>query len=148
MVCLGDIAKLWALRDETKAAMVVKHNYQTKHKRKYIGTSMETHNADYPRKNWSSVILWNCAHPSNAVLTPDYVMDSPGSVLHRFSHLKDDEIGELPKEWNHLVTEQEPNEHAKLLHYTLGVPGIEHYENCERSQDWHDAHAAMRRKPE
>ena len=148
MACLGDISKLWDMRDETKAVMVVKHNYRSKQKRKYIGTTMETHNADYPRKNWSSVMLWNCSHPSNALLTPHYVMASPGSTLHQFKHLGDEEIGELPKEWNHLVTEQEPNEQAKLLHYTLGVAGIEHYENCERAQDWHDAHAAMRRKPE
>ena len=143
MVCLGDIAELWGLRDDTKAVMVVKHNYQTKQKRKYIGTSMETINVDYPRKNWSSVMLWNCSHPSNALLTPHYVMANPGSNLHRFKHLGDDEIGELPKEWNHLVDEQETNLDAKLLHYTLGVPGIKHYKDCGRAQGWLKAHDAM-----
>ena len=143
MVCLGDISKLWEMRDETKAVMVVKHNYKPKNKRKYIGTSMETINQEYPRKNWSSVMLWNCSHPSNRVLTPHYVMASTGDVLHKFKHLGDDEIGDLPKEWNHLVTEQEPNDQAKLLHYTLGVPGISYYSKCDRSDDWFRAHEAM-----
>lgn len=143
MVCLGDIADLWRMRDETKAVMVAKHSYSTKHKRKYIGTSMETHNADYPRKNWSSVILWNCGHPSNATLTPGYVMDAKGSQLHRFEHLKDNEIGEIPLEWNWLVGEYEPNERAKLLHYTLGVPGIRHYADVPQSHEWLQARCDM-----
>jgi hypothetical protein len=37
-----------------KAVAVVKHDYKTKHRRKYIGTPLEADNADYPRKNWSS----------------------------------------------------------------------------------------------
>ena len=143
MVCLGDISKLWDMRDETKAVMVVKHNYQSKQKRKYIGTSMETHNASYPRKNWSSVMLWNCSHPSNRILTPHYVMASTGDVLHRFKHLGDDEIGELLKEWNHLVTEQEDDAGAKLLHFTLGIPAIAHYATCDRADEWFAAHDSM-----
>jgi lipopolysaccharide biosynthesis glycosyltransferase len=139
MVCLGDIASLWALRDETKAVMVAKHNYQTKENRKYIGSSMETVNTNYPRKNWSSVILWNCAHPKNAILTPGYVMDSPGKTLHRFEHLTDDEIGELPKTWNWMPQEQGANNEARLLHYSLGVPGIKHYENGPQSHHWFEA---------
>ena len=139
MVCLDDIAKLWNLREDKYAAMVVKHNYTTKHPTKYIGTSMQTHNTSYPRKNWSSVILWNCAHPSNAMLNPKYVMDSSGAMLHRFQHLKDEEIGELPKTWNWLSQEVGPNGDASLIHYTLGVPGIDHYAQCEQAGHWHDA---------
>lgn len=136
MLVRDDIAKLWALRDDRYAAQVVQHDYKTKHPRKYVGTAMETHNASYPRKNWSSVILWNCGHPSNRVLTPRYVMDSTGARLHRFEHLPDDEIGALPADWNHLVGEQAPNPDAKLAHYTLGVPAIEHYRDCEHGAEW------------
>jgi lipopolysaccharide biosynthesis glycosyltransferase len=147
MVCLSDIAELWGMRDESKAVMVVKHNYQTAHPRKYIGSSMETHNVSYPRKNWSSVMLWNCAHPRNKILTPGYVMDSSGTKLHRFAHLADDEIGELPKEWNYLVGEkpvgEQPCGRAKLVHYTLGIPGIKHYSVCEYSEPWFEASYAM-----
>jgi lipopolysaccharide biosynthesis glycosyltransferase len=30
MVCQADISELWALRDDSKAVQVVKHDYQTK----------------------------------------------------------------------------------------------------------------------
>lgn len=136
MLCRGDILDLWDMRDEHMAVQVVKHDYRTKHKRKYVGTSMETINPDYPRKNWSSVILWNCGHPANRVLTPSYVMTATGKQLHRFEHLMDDEIGELPPEWNWLVTEQPYNAEAKLVHYTLGVPAIEAYRDCDYAQEW------------
>lgn len=136
MVLDADISELWNLRDDSCAVQVVKHDYHTKAKWKYIGTSMQTHNADYPRKNWSSVILWNCAHPANRVLTPEYVMGASGAKLHRFAHLTDDEIGSLPAEWNWLVEEMPPNDDAKLYHYTLGVPGIEHYRDCDHADKW------------
>ena len=142
MAVTADIAELWALRDDTKAVQVVKHEYKTKEARKYIGSSMETHNLDYPRKNWSSVILWNCGHPANKVLTPQYVMDSSGTALHRFMHLSDDLIGELPKTWNWLPQEEGINLYAKLLHYTLGVPGIAHYRGSPQADEWFKALAA------
>ncbi len=143
MVCLDDIAKLFDQRDESKAVMVVKHDYKTKEKRKYIGTSMESHNTDYPRKNWSSVILWNCGHPANKVLTPRYVMDSTGTTLHRFQHLPDNLIGELPKEWNWLSQEEGANPQSKLVHYTLGVPGIPHYRESPQADEWLKALSAV-----
>lgn len=139
MVCVGDIAELWGLREDKYAAMVVKHNYTTKHDQKYIGTSMQTVNTTYPRKNWSSVILWNCGHPSNAMLTPKYIMASTGAMLHRFQHLKDEEIGGLSVDWNWLSQETGENPQAKLIHYTLGVPAIKHYEDCAQANHWHNA---------
>lgn len=139
MVCMDDIAKLWALRDERYAVMVVKHDYQTRHQRKYIGTALEAVNEDYPCKNWSSVVLWNCGHPSNFFLTPEHVMSATGSRLHRFSHLMPEEIGNLPKEWNVLAEEDTITFPPKLVHYTLGVPGMKHYRDCDHAHHWHDA---------
>ena len=141
MVVLDDIAKLWALREENsfnKAVAVVKHDYKTKHPRKYIGTPMESKNDDYPRKNWSSLILWNCAHFANMRLTPEVVASSPGSFLHRFQWLADEQIGMLPPEWNCLVGEQD-TAGASLLHHTLGVPGFDHYKACDGAENWHRA---------
>jgi lipopolysaccharide biosynthesis glycosyltransferase len=137
MVCTRDMAELWALRDSRYAVQVVRHpDYKTKHPVKYIGTTMETVNASYPRKQWSSVVLWNCAHPSNRVLTPSYVQKATGSHLHRFEWLKDEEIGALPPEWNALIGEQE-HDNPAVAHYTLGVPGIEHYRDCDHADLWH-----------
>ena len=85
MVCQTDIKKLWDLRDDTKAVLVVKHNYQTKSFKKYLGNI----NENYPKKNWSSLILWNCEHPKHKILTPEYIAKQTGKYLHRFSWLND-----------------------------------------------------------
>lgn len=136
MLLRDDLVKLWDLRDESKAAMVVKHDYQTRHRRKLIGTPMECFNHDYPRKNWSSLILWNCGHPSNRILTAEYVHDAPGSVLHRFQWLKDEQVGELPQDWNWLVGEYPLSADAKLVHFTLGAPCFSHYSRCDYATEW------------
>jgi lipopolysaccharide biosynthesis glycosyltransferase len=133
MICQADIKELWDLRDESKALLVVKHDYQTKAYLKYLGNI----NENYPRKNWSSVILWNCAHPKHKVLTPDFIANQTGKYLHRFSWLDDSDIGELPLEWNWLATEYPENKKAKLIHYTLGTPCFKDYRDTEMSEIWH-----------
>jgi hypothetical protein len=145
MVVRDDIAKLWALREQfafNKAVAVVKHDYKTKHPRKYIGTPMEADNADYPRKNWSSLMLFNCAHSANMRLTPEVVRDSPGSFLHRFQWLSDDQIGELPAEWNALAMEQDLSD-ASLIHFTCGTPAIPHYQHCDGAENFHRSYKRM-----
>ena len=132
----ADIAELWDLRDDSYAVQVIKHEYRTNHKKKYIGTPIESVNLDYPRKNWSSVMLFNCAHPAHERLTRKYVAEMGPEILHRFRWLSDHEIGELPAEWNHLVGEYKPAE-SKLFHHTLGSPGFSYYSDCESSKDWY-----------
>ena len=132
MICQTDIKELLDLRDNTKALQVVKHNYKTKANQKYLGNI----NQDYPRKNWSSVILWNCAHPKHKLLTPDFIANESGKYLHRFSWLEDSEIGGLPKEWNWLVTEYPNNDQANIIHYTLGTPCFKDYRDTEMSDIW------------
>jgi lipopolysaccharide biosynthesis glycosyltransferase len=136
MICREDLKRLWDLRDDRHAVMVVKHDYQTKAHQKYLGNK----NENYPKKNWSSVILWNCGHAKNRVLTPDFVMSKNGKFLHRFSWLDEAEIGELPPEWNWLTTEYPDNYQAKLLHYTLGTPCFKHYRTSEMAELWWAAH--------
>ena len=132
MVVNQDIADLWALRDPWMAVQVVKHEYKTKFPTKYLGAK----NEDYPRKNWSSVILWNCEHYGNRKLTPDFVADSYGPYLHRFNWLLDERVGELPKQWNHLVSEYENDPSAALYHYTIGAPCFKEFANCAHAEDW------------
>ena len=126
MIVTEDIVNLWELRDFSKAVMVVKHDYKTKFHTKLIGTPLEAKNESYPRKNWSSVVLWNCGHPKNRVLTKEFVAKAGGKFLHRFEWLDDKQIGELPKEWNWLVREY-PEDKASLYHFTLGAPGFRTY---------------------
>ena len=132
MVCQADISELWAMRDESKAVQVVRHEYKTKAIKKYLGNK----NVDYPRKNWSSLILWNCGHPENTILTPEFIQSQPGSYLHRFSWLSDDLIGGLDAEWNWLAIEYPENPNAKLIHYTLGTPCFKDYSNESMSDVW------------
>jgi lipopolysaccharide biosynthesis glycosyltransferase len=134
MVVRGDIAELWNMRDETKDVMVVKHDYKTRMTEKYLGSK----NEDYPRKNWSSVILWNCRSFPNRKLTTKFVQQSTGSELHRFSWLVDSRIGTLPPEWNWLPDEYGPNESAKLLHYTLGTPCFHEFADTPQGNEWHN----------
>ena len=136
MVCQADINELWNLRDESKAVLVVKHDYKTKANVKYLGNK----NENYPRKNWSSLILWNCGHPANSVLTPEFVQSQSGSFLHRFSWLGDDLIGDLKAEWNWLAIEYPPNPNANIVHYTLGTPCFRDYANESMSDIWHQAY--------
>jgi hypothetical protein len=117
---------------------VVKHEYETKHSRKYIGTPLEADNRSYPRKNWSSVMLWNCGHYANRILTPEFLKEAPGSFVHRYQWLKDDQIGELPGEWNRLIGEEDCSL-ASILHFTLGAPGFSAYANCDGARHWHRA---------
>lgn len=135
MVVNGDIAELWGMRNHWQAAQVVQHDYQTKAAVKFRGKA----NENYPRKNWSSVILWNCAHYGNRALTPEYVEKATGAHLHRFAWLEDDRLGELPKEWNWLATEYPANDAAKLIHYTLGTPCFPAYRGCSQAPAWHKA---------
>mgnify|MGYP003383082364 FL=1 len=136
MLLRADIAELWALRDPYKPVQVVKHDYSTKWPRKYLGTKMEADNEDYPRKNHSSVMILNCMHMSWRKLTPESVQKMTGADLHQFSWLQENEIGELPIEWNWLVQEYGPNPDAKLLHYSIGVPLIHAHANSPHAADY------------
>jgi hypothetical protein len=140
MLLRASVGQLVDLYDKRFAVQVVKHDYQTKHPVKYVGTSMQAPNSSYDRKNWSSLILWNCGHMAHFRARDDIrraVEEGDGKYLHRFAWLKDDEIGDLPKEWNWLCQEYGENPDAKLIHYTAGIPSFEHYKDGEMSEPWH-----------
>lgn len=130
MLCLADIAELWALCDPFKAVQVVKHDYQTNFPVKYLGQK----NLDYPRKNWSSLMLINCNHFAWRRLDADMVKEMGGQVLHRFEFIRDEFIGELPPEWNYLVSEPNQKGPAKIAHHTVGLPVW--YPDCEYAFEW------------
>lgn len=134
MILREDIAELWNLRDQSCAVQVVKHNYKTRLSTKYLGSK----NEDYPCKNWSSVILWNCAHEKNRILTPEFIQSATGAQLHRFTWLDHNtDVGELPIEWNWLPDEFGENNQAKLLHYTLGTPSFHEFADTPQASEWH-----------
>lgn len=136
MVVRSDISELFTLPEMYRGAYVVKHDYRTKHPVKYLGNP----NRDYPRKNWSSVVVWNCAFYPHRRLTPEFVSKASGEYLHRFAWLADNQIGELPAAWNRLVLEQPIERDDKLLHYTIGTPCFAEYADCDGAEEWHSAY--------
>lgn len=132
MMLRVDIAELWALRDPTKAVQVVKHDYHPASREKYLGNVQY----DYPRKNWSSVMLFNCSHESTQGLTPALINVATGAYLHRFKWVDDEDIGELPVEWNHLVDEYTHNPDAKIVHWTNYGPWLRDHEFVDYAEEW------------
>ena len=132
MLCRGDIAELAAAAKsaEHKAVLVCKHDYVPKTERKFLG-QIQT---KYPRKNWSSLMLFNNARCK--ALTPAYVNSATGLELHRFAWTTDDAIGELPLEWNWLVGEYPYKADAKMVHFTLGGPYFDDYKDCDYAAEW------------
>ncbi len=140
MVVLDDVARLWALRDERYAVMVVKHDHRPRETVKFLGEPQTA----YAKKNWSSVMLFNNARCT--ALTPDYVNTASGLELHQFKWLAGDElIGELPDRWNHLVGYSAPRPDAALVHFTLGGPYFPEFRDCEYAEAWRAERDAMLR---
>jgi len=121
------------------AVSVVKHQYTPRDEIKYLGTVQYK----YERKNWSSVIVFNNSHSACKRLTPEYVNTASGLELHQFKWCKDEQIGELGPEWNHLVSEYPPNPDAKIVHYTVGTPCFNEFRNCEFGDEWYEERQLM-----
>ena len=123
-----------------KAVYVVKHDYEAKEGLKYLNTVQYS----YPRKNWSSFILWNCNHIANRKVTADYVNSASAMELHRFLWLDDSEIGELDVRWNWLVGDySNPPSDVKNIHWTLGGPYFNEFKNVDFSEEWFEAFNKM-----
>lgn len=135
IICWEDINNLFDEANDDYAVMVVKHEQE------WVAgqpTKMDGQvQTWYERKNWSSVVLWNCGHPANSRLTLEGLNQSPGRDLHAFYWLEDSEIGELPQKWNWLinVTPGEPKKEG-IWHYTLGGPWFENRERALWDSVW------------
>mgnify|MGYP001173588908 CR=1 FL=1 len=132
-----DVRNLFDKCDDRYAIMCVQHDYQPKDgKEKMDGKVQHI----YPRKNWSSCVLWNCGHHANKQVTVDLVNnpETTGKFLHRFSWLDDSQIGRIHHEWNWLVGwYREPEDgKPKAIHYTEGGPWFKNYRNCEYGDVW------------
>lgn len=138
----ADVAELFALTDPRYAIMCVQHDYQPPEGVKMDGQVQQR----YRRKNWSSLVLWNCGSPYNVPLTGYRVNESQGGWLHAFSWLRDDTIGALPDTWNHLVghTPADGRELPKGIHYTSGGPWFEQCQDVEYADVWRVCRDAMR----
>lgn len=120
ILLLDDISRLFDLADDNYAVMVSKNEH---------------------RFEWASVILFNCAHEANKKLTPEYIESADG--LHQIRWCDENLVGDLPREWNHLVGYDKPRKDAKLVHYTQGTPCLDKTSVCEYSELWHEINKEM-----
>jgi lipopolysaccharide biosynthesis glycosyltransferase len=129
-----NVNELFAQADSSKAVMVVKHDYSQREGLLKMDGQRQT---VYRRKNWSSVILFNCDHSANNRLTVEYVNSARGLALHQFDWLEDDQIGELTPEWNYCVGHSELNgKQPALVHFTDGTPDMPGYDEQEYAHEW------------
>lgn len=135
MLCLGDIKELYDLDMSSLALRVVKHEYAPTNSVKMYGCPQTS----YPRKNWSSLMLMNCARLK--LWTKQVVESQTGAYLHRFQDIADEAIGEIPKTWNTLDW---MDERTKLIHYTNGGPWFEEYVNHPHADVWFQMRDEMR----
>lgn len=130
----GDIATVMDYADPHYAVMCVQHQYEPK----------ETHKMDnrvqhqYPRKNWSSMMLINCGHPNVVIgLRPWDVNNATGMHLHQLLWAEP-HIGALPTAYNYLegwhTQDDCPNPIG--VHYTRGGPWFSGYNDVEYADEW------------
>lgn len=150
MLCLTDIHELLNIVD-MKSGLAVwccQHSYTPSTTTKLLNQPQTT----YPRKNWSSLMLFDCSHPATKTLTPEYVNKATPLELHRFmwigmSSVQHEEIGSIPLNWNWLVGEYPPKHKyetlPKIIHYTLGGPWFTHYKECDYNKEWFEEYEKM-----
>ena len=133
-IFLDDVNNLIKNLDDSKAVYCVQHDYTPKEKHKMDGQKQTI----YPRKNWSSFILFNCSHPSTKNLTVETVNSENGAYLHQFKWCKNEEIGKLDERWNWLEGWPSNHNHNKpfAVHYTRGGPWFSEWQDVEYAKEW------------
>jgi lipopolysaccharide biosynthesis glycosyltransferase len=130
----SDIAEVFEGLDPDKALYCVQHEYTPAHAIKMDGKQQTT----YPRKNWSSFMVFNCDHPDVKALTPRVVSSATPAFLHRFEWIRDQSaIGALPLDWNYLEGEYPKlDQTPRAIHFTNGGPWFAEWQNCDYAELW------------
>jgi hypothetical protein len=132
MLWCDDVARLLDARDDRFALMVVKHAIDDAAGVKMDGQPQQP----YARKGWSSLVLWNCAHPAHRRLRMSDLNGTPGRDLHRFCWLSDADIGALDPRWNWLEGYGDPGARKSVIHYTRGGPWFPGWEGVAHAHEW------------
>lgn len=114
------------------AVSVVQHEYIPREQWKMVGQR----NANYHRKAWSSVMLFNCDHHANRRLSLRDVNERSAMSLNQFYWLHGSEIGSLDRRWNWLVDVQEQPQPVGIAHMTLGGPWLEGWKGGSIDPVW------------
>lgn len=134
MVCLGDVRELDDLDMSDHALRVVKHDHRPETTTKMDGAVQTT----YPRKNWSSLMIMNCANLR--LWTKTTVETQSGAYLHRFQDIPDEQIGDIPSTWNTLDWMDDT---TRLIHYTNGGPWLAAYRDHPHADVWFEMREEM-----
>lgn len=147
MLSTSDIAHLFDFAQgsmDQPRVWCVPHSYTPNAGPKFFGAAQHI----YPRKNWSSVMVFNCARCTS--LTVRAVNENSPAWLHQMQWVNSDEIGELSAEWNWLAGE--PGFHwtaehpPGLIHYTLGLPSVPEAVPTEFDGLWYAERDLLREK--
>jgi hypothetical protein len=102
------------------------------------------HQSYYPKKNWSSLMLFNMDSEYSNVylkkLTPRTVSENSAGWLHQFEWYPfTDKDQALPPTFNHLAGYGYNNPDPHAVHFTDGGPWLSsEYNNVEFAQEWID----------
>lgn len=132
MLVRCDIKELFDQADDRHAVMCVKHRQEVKKSEKMDGSPQTS----YYRKNWSSLVMWNCGHAANRILTKDAVNVSTGGWLHGFSWLDDHQIGHLDDTYNWIEGTSKTHVFPRIIHYTAGGPWHTNYKDVMYADEW------------
>lgn len=129
-----DVRDIFEGLDPAKALYCVQHEYTPAHAVKMDGKTQ----AAYPRKNWSSFMVFNCDHPAVRALTPAVVNSASPAFLHRFEWIEDQsQIGALDLDWNFLEGEYpKPSKTPRVIHFTNGGPWFDEWQDCDYADLW------------
>ena len=129
-----DVAKIFDYLKEDDLIACVKHKYYNIQNTKMDGVV----NKMYPRKNWSSLMVFNNKKLEN-ILTKEYLDKASAADLHQLAWAEN-KISEVDGTWNHLVGEQPYSKKnpAKGIHFTNGGPWFEEYKDCQFADEWRE----------
>lgn len=133
MLVRFDMNQLLTLDFDDYDLALVKHDYTPRRSVKYLGAVQEA----YPKKNWSSFVVWNCASKSARHLTLEYVLEASPKQLHRFEHIPEEKIYDLGIDYNFLVEEYDSQDKKpKVIHWTNGGPYFNDFKDADFAEEW------------
>jgi len=128
-----NIEELLQFYDERYAVSCVQHDYTPSSKTKMDGVKQTS----YPRKNWSSLMMFNCEHKDSKKLTPKVISTETPQYLHRMEWTGD--VGKIPIMYNWLEGDYPKTINPKVIHFTNGGPWHESWDGDWR-QEWEEGY--------
>jgi lipopolysaccharide biosynthesis glycosyltransferase len=127
-----DAAEVLDFIDDDHSVSCVRHEYTScPTETKMDGLKQEW----YPKKNWSSLMLFNAGHEDCKKLTKEVVNSESPKYLHRMEWTTDEKIGSIPIEYNYLIGYYS-SENPRVLHFTDGGPWHQNTKDVEYSGEW------------